>query len=66
MPSSEYYYDPDPSDFDEPHEVVCKFCGKGGLHWHEGQRWALVNARGAIHDCRRQPADIDEFDVIED
>ena len=65
MPSSEYYYDPDPSDFgEEPREVTCKFCGKRGLHWHEGQKWALVTKRSAIHDCRGA-ADPDEFSVVE-
>jgi hypothetical protein len=64
MPSSEYYYDPDPSDFDEePREVTCKFCGKDGLHWHEGQKWALVDARGAIHFCRG-PAAPEEFEAL--
>lgn len=66
MPSSEYYYDPDPSDFDEePREVTCKFCGKTGLRWHEGQQWALVTKRGAIHDCRG-PANVDEFPTLSD
>jgi len=48
----------------EPRDVTCKFCGKTGLRWHEGQQWALVTKRGAIHDCRGA-ADPDEFSVVE-
>lgn len=66
MPSSEYYYDPDPPDFDEPREpreVVCMFCGKRELHWHPLLVKLLVDQRGVRHDCRG-PASADEFDVV--
>lgn len=61
MPSSEYYFDEEMLDKMRPREVVCTFCGTRKLHWHLSQRKVLVDARGAIHDCRGGPADPDEF-----
>ncbi len=67
MPSSEYYYDPDPSDFDEePHEVTCKYCGARGLWWFPEKRgrYFLKNQDGTQHNCLRVPASPDEFDLV--
>lgn len=65
MPSSEYYYDPDPSDFEEPREVTCKHCGAGGLWWFPRRRgsYLLKDEDGNQHNCMRirEPASLDEF-----
>lgn len=63
-----YDYDYDPSDFDDPPEVTCKFCGKQGLSWDEYRgRWVLINKAGNPHQC--SPAALrarvlDDFDVV--
>lgn len=53
------------ADYRIPRPVTCKFCGRRGFKWHPSQQQTLVDARGAIHDCRG-PADPDEFETVED
>ena len=67
MSSSEYYYDPDPSDFEEkPRSVACKFCGAEELWWFPEKRgrYLLKNPDGTQHNCLRVQASPDEFDIV--
>lgn len=49
---------------DEPREVECKFCGKGGLHWEETDTgWVLLDGKYAVHNCR-SVAGVDEFEDL--
>lgn len=47
-----------------PNGVVCKHCGVAGLRWHQQQHWALVDRKGAVHQCARQVAAVDDFDDL--
>lgn len=45
------YYGDDEDD-DQPREVRCNRCGKGGLHW-EGEEgaWVLCEKGHSVHRC---------------
>ena len=51
---------------------ICKFCGRGGLKWRETvDGWRLFDTERVhpgnympMHDCRSQPASLDEFDIV--
>lgn len=35
--------------------VVCKNCGKRGLHWEDDNgRWVLCTAQDKIHNCKKK------------
>jgi hypothetical protein len=39
-------------DHDEPTDVQCRRCKKGGFTWHDtGVRWALIDDAGKLHEC---------------
>ena len=50
---------PDPFDHDEPRDthVKCRYCGKSTWWHHTGVRWALVDVKGKLHNCRQATAD---------
>lgn len=45
---------------------TCKGCGKTMTWHHTGTRWAMLDAKGKLHDCRRTVASLDEFAVLPD
>lgn len=48
-----------------PQVKMCKYCGKGGLHWMMTKSgWRLADGSG-VHSCRsRSP--VDDFDDLSD
>ena len=52
------------ADEPEPHDIECKHCGKGGLHWEDtDEGFRLYDARNKKHAC--PPADVSgDFEVL--
>jgi hypothetical protein len=43
----------------------CRYCEEGDLHWEETNNgWRLFDDEGDMHDCRQQPASIDDFEDV--
>jgi hypothetical protein len=58
------WYDPDPSDFDDPptrgRPVTCQRCGTKKLEWGtDNRRWFLIDDEGEPHVCPRPTAQED-------
>jgi hypothetical protein len=67
MPSSEYYYEPDPFDFDDgptSNYAICYRCHKSIELLNNGVRWRAYERGGdRLHQCS-PPIDPSEFTAI--
>lgn len=64
MADDHSWYDPDPSDFDDPYSkgrrVTCFKCGAENLEWgNDGRGWYLIDASGRPHTCPRSTPEED-------
>jgi hypothetical protein len=64
MADDHSWYDPDPSDFDDPYSkgkpVTCFKCGAKNLEWGTDSRhWYLIDSNGNPHTCPRSTPDED-------
>lgn len=50
------YFDRYPEEYDEPEEITCKRCDKGGLYWAQWSgKWVLLNeSDGKEHVCNER------------
>jgi hypothetical protein len=58
MADDHSWYDPDPSDFDDPPSkgkpITCTRCGTKKLEWGtDSRRWFLIDSEGYPHECPR-------------
>ena len=58
MADDHSWYDPDPSDFEDPptkgKPITCIRCGAKKLEWgNDGKRWYLIDHNGYPHTCPR-------------
>jgi hypothetical protein len=64
MADDHSWYDPDPSDFDDPYSrgrsITCYRCNQTRLEWgHDGRGWYLIDTNGYPHRCLRPTAQED-------